>query len=98
MIKTLDQQIVCNELQSHDTWDFMPCPFCGGHDIGAQYQTIDLKMNGADTPCSALNIVQAYCRYCGAQGRRKTVDIVYNSEIVAAAIEGWNRRAADDQT
>lgn len=72
-------------------WKFKPCPFCGKNDIGVKDTIIDLKM-GHDCPCSAQRRIWAYCRYCGAEGRKQTADIVTDDEEIAVAVESWNRR------
>lgn len=72
-------------------YELKPCPFCGSTDIGIKDTILDYNM-GNDCPCSATRRVWAYCRYCGAEGRKHTGDFVYDSEIVAAATEAWNNR------
>lgn len=84
-------------LKEHDPqhgWSFAPCPFCGSRDIGVKYKVLDRKI-GHDSPCSAEEKVWAYCRYCGAAGSQKTGDLVYRDEVVALALEGWNKRSTD---
>ncbi len=78
------------------SWEFAPCPFCGSRDMGVKYKVIDRKM-GHDSPCSAEEKVWAYCRYCGAAGSKKTGDLVYKDEVVALALEGWNKRSSDGE-
>lgn len=72
--------------------EFKPCPFCGSSDIGVKDIIIDYHTNGKDMPCSATRQVWAYCRYCGATGSRGTGDFVYDNEIIAMAMERWNKR------
>ena len=69
----------------------MNCPFCGNSDIGIKDNVIEHRA-GHDCPCSSIVKTWAYCRYCGAEGPKKTIENVYNSEIIAAATEAWNRR------
>lgn len=69
----------------------MSCPFCGSNDIGVKDNIIEHRM-GNDCPCSTLRKVWAYCRYCQCEGRKTTIDNVYDSEIIAAAAEAWNKR------
>ena len=71
---------------------FKPCPFCGSIDIGVESEVLDRQM-GNDSPCSAITRVWAVCHYCGAEGRKKTGNLVYESEKIALAQEGWNERA-----
>lgn len=71
-----------------------PCPFCGHDDIGVKESIITLKM-GQDCPCSAIKKVWAYCRYCQAEGSKATIEAVYDSEVLAAAFEKWNKRFPD---
>ena len=70
------------------------CPFCGSKAdrLKIRSEVIEREM-GHDAPCSAITKVWVECTYCGASGSKKTIDAVYPSEIEAAAIVGWNRRA-----
>ncbi len=75
--------------------EFKPCPFCGSKNIGVKDSIIKYHSNGKDTPCSALTKVWAYCRYCGAEGKKHTGDFVYDDEEMAAAMDAWNDRPED---
>ena len=79
----------------NETRKAKPCPFCGKDDIGVKEHIIDHKA-GHDCPCSAIKKVWAYCRHCEAEGAKRTIDAVYDSEVEAAAIEAWNRRVDDE--
>ncbi len=70
---------------------FKPCPFCGSTDIEVKSEVLDRRM-GSDAPCSALTRCFARCKYCGAEGPKRTGDIVYEDEKLALAVEGWNKR------
>lgn len=95
-MRLIDQELVSKILKSQK-WSFLPCPFCGSDDIGVGDITIDIIMGGEMEPCTARKQIFGYCRYCRAQGRQKTADIIYPGEEVAVAVETWNdRRAADD--
>lgn len=83
---------IIDKYRKNDSWKLKPCPFCGSKDIGVKDTILDRHM-GNDCPSSATRKVWAYCRYCGAEGSKHTGDFVYDSEIMAAAIEKWNRRA-----
>lgn len=76
------------------SWEFKPCPFCGHTDIGISDVIIERYMN-ADRPCSALTRVWAYCKYCRAEGPKRTCDATYRSEIEATAVVSWNERKED---
>lgn len=67
------------------------CPFCGSDDIGVKDNILEYKM-GQGCPCSSIRRVWAYCRRCECEGRKTTIESVYDSEIIAAAAEAWNRR------
>lgn len=71
--------------------DIRPCPFCGKKNIGVKEHLIERRA-GHDCPCSAIKIVWSYCRYCEAEGPKRTVDAVYDNDVIAAATEAWNRR------
>lgn len=75
----------------NETWIFKPCPFCGSTEIEVGAKPIEYKA-WHDCPCSVVKKVWAICKICGAEGRKKTADVVYDEEILAAAIEGWNER------
>lgn len=77
------------------TIKFKPCPFCGSEDIGVKDYVNDLNI-GINCPFSANRTVWAYCRYCGCEGRKRTGDLVYYSEIIALVTEGWNARVKED--
>ena len=71
------------------------CPFCGSDDIGIKESILEYKM-GNDCPCSAIKKVWAYCRRCECEGRKTTIDAVYDEEVIAAATEAWNKRYYHD--
>lgn len=75
-------------------WLFKPCPFCGKTDVGVKDNIVDLLM-GHDCPCTARRRIWAYCRYCGAEGRKTVADIIGDDEEIAAAVESWNRREGE---
>lgn len=78
-------------------WSFTPCPFCDGREIKVRYETMQ-RLFGHDSPCSAVIKAWGRCRYCGAEGPKRTGDFVYKEEIVAAALVGWNQRSNDAET
>lgn len=84
------------EMKKNDGWEFKTCPFCGSDDIGVKDSIIDVQM-GNDCPSSARKIIWAYCRYCGTEGPKTVRDIVYDDEIMAAAIVKWNERSYFDE-
>ncbi len=71
--------------------EMKPCPFCGSKNIGVKYIIISHEA-GKDCPCSSNLRIWAYCSFCGCEGRKTYCSIVGEEEIIAAAIEGWNRR------
>jgi len=73
-----------------------PCPFCGSTDIGIKDHIFEFKA-GQDCPCSSIRKAWAYCRRCECEGRKTTIESVYDSEIIAAATEAWNRRKDAEQ-
>lgn len=79
-------------MEMNEKWKLKPCPFCGRTDIGVKETILDYIM-GNDCPCSRLKKVWAYCKYCGAESGKKTIDAVYREEVIAAATEKWNERA-----
>ena len=72
-----------------------PCPFCGSDDIAIKEKVLERKM-GNDGPCSAIKRVWAYCQRCECEGRKRTIEAVYDEEVLAAATEAWNRRDYHD--
>ena len=74
-------------------WKFEPCPFCGHSHISVKDSIIDAKMGGIDEPCTVIKRVWAFCNYCHATGPESTHEVVYNDEVVAAALCSWNKRA-----
>ena len=74
-------------------WKFEPCPFCGHKHISVKDSIIDAKMGGIDEPCTVIKRVWAFCNYCHATGPASTHEVIYNDEVVAAALCSWNKRA-----
>ena len=72
----------------------LPCPFCGHTDIGVKDIIVAAGKAEKDTPSSMVKRVWAYCRYCQAEGPKRTVEVVYDDEIISAARLAWNRRDA----
>ena len=72
--------------------DDKSCPFCNKRMITIKTHPIESHCNGADAPCSTLRWVWAVCDYCAATSPRKTIDNVYDSEVIAAGRESWNMR------
>ena len=72
--------------------EFRNCPFCGSSNVTAKKEVLERRMNGSEAPCSAVSRVWAQCEYCGATGSKKIGDIVYDTEVISLAMEGWNRR------
>lgn len=70
---------------------FKPCPFCGSENIGVRDVVVD-RIMGNNCPSSCIRTIWAYCRDCGCEGRKRTGDLVYDSEIIALAAESWNDR------
>ena len=70
--------------------EFKPCPFCGKTDVGVKDNVIDVRLGYA--PASAIRKIWAYCRYCGAEGRKLTREVVGDDSVMLVAIEGWNER------
>ena len=75
--------------------EFKPCLFYGKDDIGVKETIIEHKM-GQGAQCSAVKRVWAYCRYCYAEGKKTTVDVVYDDEVIAAMV-AWNEREGGEQ-
>ena len=76
-------------------WQFMPCPFCGSMDIGIKESHLESK--AGEGPCVSTKKIWAYCRYCYAEGKKKTVDVIGLVDSVATALESWNYRKEDDK-
>ncbi len=90
MKNELDTSKVKHILEKH-SWKFEPCPFCGESKlVRVNYTDIDYKAGYG--PCSVTRRIWATCDYCGAESSKKVENIVYNEEIVAAAICQWNKR------
>lgn len=97
MEREIKSEPILEKKDKNKGWVFYPCPFCGRTDIGVKDTIIDVKA-GHDCPSSAIRRIWAYCRYCGAEGPKTVLDIVYDEEEIAAALVIWNRReeAADE--
>lgn len=72
-------------------WHISSCPFCGEVNISAISEVLDYVME-KDCPCASRRRIYATCNYCGATSGNTTADVIGEDEIVAAAIERWNKR------
>lgn len=65
-----------------------PCLFCGKDDIGVKDEILEIRKG------SSIRRTWAYCRYCGSEGRKMTIEAVdgVETDIIAAATEAWNKR------
>ena len=80
---------------SEKGWKFDRCPFCSSIDIGVKENLLDAK--AGEGPCASTKRIWAYCRYCGAEGRKKTADVIGTADEIAVAIKGWNFRKGADK-
>ena len=71
--------------------EFKSCPFCGSTNIGVKDNIINVMM-GADCPSTAIRKIWAYCRYCEAEGPKRTAEVISDDEVIAVALESWNMR------
>lgn len=91
--KTIEPKISALKAECAEAWIFQRCPFCGSNDIVAKSEVKEHMMGGANMPCSSIRVCWGHCNYCGADGPKRTGDLVYDSEVTALSLESWNRRA-----
>ena len=68
----------------------MACPFCGRIEVGVKERILKIFEK------TTLKQCWAYCRYCGAEGRKATIEAVDSEkgrDVEAAALEGWATRS-----
>lgn len=78
------------EILEKHKWNFKPCPFCGSTDIGVKDTIVDIIAGYG--PCAARRKIWAYCRYCEATCGSTVADVIGDDEVIAAAVEKWNKR------